>query len=328
MGTTTGDTGAAPVSGTHMRSAPGAVGEAHGKAILIGEHAAVYGAPAIILPLHDLRVRAEFDASDAAPELRSDLFDGPLAAAPTALGPLVRAWEVAAAHVGAAPAGVLHITSDVPVGRGLGSSAAVAAAVVEAVAARHGATLSAAERHELIQAAERVAHTTPSGIDAASVVAAAPLRFERGSMAAVAAAAPFTFVLADTGRPGSTAKTVAAVRARHEAGEVAVSAAVDGIAALVHTAQQALAAGDTALLGRTMDSAHTHLSALGVSTPELDTLVAAARTGGALGAKLTGGGGGGCIIALSPNRSSEALERALIAAGATRTWTATLETTA
>lgn len=158
----------APLSGT---------GEAHGKSILIGEHAVVYGAPAIAFPLHDLKVKATVTGS-AASHIDSEVFSGAITIAPERLRPPLAAMHEAAGRFGLDPDRLhLRVNSPIPVERGLGSSAAVSTAIVRAVADAAGQKLTDSERFALVQHAEQVAHGTSSGLDAHAVAADTALRF-------------------------------------------------------------------------------------------------------------------------------------------------------
>ena len=162
---------------THARHSDWGIGRAHGKIILIGEHAVVYGAPAIAVPLHDLNVEATIDTAEAG-WLDTDIFTGPTEQAPERLGPLIAALKHATDHLGIDTADVrLRVRSTIPYERGLGSSAAVATAIVRACANFVGTRLTREELFQLVQAAERVAHGTPSGLDAYTVSASSCLLY-------------------------------------------------------------------------------------------------------------------------------------------------------
>ncbi len=309
------------------RTVPSA-GSAHAKAILLGEHSVVYGAPAIALPLPDLRADVVISPRDV-PGVRlvNDLFTGDIDDAPTSILPVVAAMRAAFPELPGVPADVgleVRITSAIPYGRGLGSSAAVAAAAARASAAFLGLPLSADRCHEIVQASERVAHGNPSGLDARAVVADTVIRFERGVATPLPVTAPISLVVADSGVRGSTVRAVDEVRRRREAEPRAVDTLVDRLAETTTAGIGDLAAGDLPALGRRMDSAHEVLTALGVSNERLDALVGAATAAGALGAKLTGGGLGGCVLALADGPDdADRLAAALRAAGAPRTWITT-----
>ncbi|GAA3342693.1 mevalonate kinase [Curtobacterium pusillum] len=308
----------------------------HGKTILIGEHAVVHGAPALVLPVIDAEVVATVtpleDVADAAPgsaaghHLESTVHTGPLDLAPAAVMPTVTAVTATLRHLGVTDRPVhVRVDSQVPTARGMGSSAAVAAAVTAAVADVFGVVLDAETHHELIQECERVAHGSPSGLDARGVVADAPVWFEDGRIEPVALGARFVFVVADTGVPGHTREAVASVRERLDHDPETVRAVIDRIGALARHARGTLEGGDVQALGASMDAAHDLLTSLGVSSPDLDGLVAAARGAGALGAKLTGGGRGGCVLTLAEDDDhADRIAAALRGAGAAATWTTSI----
>ena len=302
-------------------------GSAHAKAILLGEHAVVYGGPAIAVPLHQLEVQADLRPTPGG-ELRieSELFAGTAPSAPERMRPVITAVQAALAGTGTAGDRVqLRIRSAIPHGRGLGSSAAVAAAVARAAADLSGFDLDDDACHSIVQQAERVAHGNPSGIDARAVVACGPIRFHGGHVSSVGVGAPLTFVLADSGVPGSTAEAVAGVRERRAADPQGIGRAIAELSELAEGSTLDLRLGDRDALGGRMRAAHELLGRIGVSTPRLDALVDAATAAGASGAKLTGGGLGGCVLALAGSEAqAEHIALALRAAGAPRTWTTTV----
>lgn len=304
-------------------------GQATGKAILLGEHAVVYGRPAIAVPLAALSVTATAVPVTGESRLRSALYTGRMDAVPARLLPTATAASATLAALGAADTAVeVQIDSVIPAERGVGSSAAVAAAVVRAVAAMLGVALSSDEEHALIQNAERVAHVSPSGLDAHAVRAEGPIWFHERRIEPVAVARPLTFVIADSGVAGRTREAVAAVRTLRESRPDEVDGVLDRLGALTSAARAQLAAGEIAALGAGMSEAHALLTSLGVGDPALDRLVRTAERAGAEGAKLTGGGRGGCVLVLATDDQHAAdVAGALRAAGAAATWTTTVEAT-
>lgn len=225
-------------------------------------------------------------------------------------------------HVGEKPGRAeVTVEGSIPTARGLGSSAAMASAIAVAVARLYGHELTSEERFELVQFVERIAHGTPSGLDAYQTMATGPLWFQAGKAEPLDLAAMPALVVADTGLPGHTLDAVRGIRERRERDPRLVDLALETIASLAHTTREALRLGDMSSVGRAMNDCQGTLAELGVSHPRLDHLVGAARSAGALGAKLTGGGQGGCMIALAPSHGAvPALTRALSAAGAKNVW--------
>lgn len=315
----------------HLPGAAGqlsGVGTAHGKSILIGEHSVVYGAPAIAFPLHDLEVEVTLSYSDN-PMITSEVYTGPVASAPNRLRPPLTALREAAKWFELDASRLsMAIKSPIPVERGLGSSAAVSTAIVRAAAALAGKHLTELERFNLVQHAERIAHGTSSGLDAHAVAALTPLLFRAGVPKPLRSKTEVTVVIADTGTPGKTSMAVGGVRAMRENDTQLIDSLVGQLAELTTIAEQALITGNLSALGSALSGAHRVLNELGVTSGDLNRLVVAAETAGALGAKMTGGGLGGCAIALVKDQADAArIAAALETAGAIRTWISTLAAT-
>lgn len=330
----------ADASGNCARSG---YGETCAKVILFGEHSVVYGYSAIALPLKNLRMRATVTGRDLAGEenagcetsetsipLNSDSritlscldFNGKLSEVPPRFSSVRTAIHAAlefAGHVGDS----LHVVteSNFPPERGLGSSAASAGAVIRAILDYYKIRASENEIFALTQSAERVAHGRPSGLDATATSASWPVRFSSGEFSRMGINMRAWLILADSGCKGMTRVTVDALRARMDEQPDAVKNKLDELGAIANQAADDLALGRAADMGARMTRAHRILADLGVSTPQLDKLVRAALDHGALGAKLTGGGGGGCVIALADTEAAaEQVGAALRAAGACGTW--------
>ena len=330
----------AEASGNCARSG---YGETCAKVILFGEHSVVYGYSAIALPLKNLRMRATVTGRDLAGEenagcetadstipLNSDSritlscldFNGKLSEVPPRFSSVRTAIHAAlefAGHVGDS----LHVVteSNFPPERGLGSSAASAGAVIRAILDYYKIRASEDEIFALTQSAERVAHGRSSGLDATATSALWPVRFSSGEFSRMEINMRAWLILADSGCKGMTRVTVDALRARMDAKPDAVKNKLDELGAIANQAADDLALGRAADMGARMTRAHRILADLGVSTPQLDKLVRAALDHGALGAKLTGGGGGGCVIALADTETAaEQVGAALREAGACGTW--------
>ena len=298
-------------------------GQTWAKAILLGEHSVVYGHPAVALPLQDLRMRATATPTSGASTLSSLDYSGPVNQAGARFASVARAFEVAREFSGCLDQAFEIVTvSDFPHERGLGSSAAAAGAIIRSVLDASEREAGADELFALTQMAEQIAHGKPSGLDAAATCSPCPIRFQGGQMRALSQRIDnASLVIADSGVHGSTREAVGGLRRRYENDPDNIGPRINRLGALTQSAITALDQADAPALGAAMDEAHTVLSELRLSLPILDDLTDAARNAGALGAKLTGGGLGGCLIALvagepTTRRVRAALERA----GAPQTW--------
>ena len=304
-------------------------GRTWAKVILLGEHSVVYGHPAVALPLHDLRMRATAVPVPGPSRLCSLGYRGPIDRSGPRFACVARAFDKAREFSGRLGQSFEITTrSDFPHARGLGSSAAASGAVIRAVLDACRRDVSADELFALTQMAERVAHGNPSGLDAAATSSSSPIRFQGGRMRPVSQRiAHAHLVIADSGVQGSTREAVSGLRRRYEQDAEGTGPLIDGLGALARTAITALHDGDAPALGEAMNRAHTVLTGLDLSLPVLDRLVGAARRAGALGAKLTGGGLGGCVIALTGSEgAADRVRSALRRAGAPAAWTHRMRT--
>ncbi len=295
---------------------------APGKIILMGEHAVVYGRPAMAAPVFQVQATATLTVEDGATGLWIDAADVnqrfALSAAPTA-DPLALALRLTLTAVQRpAPGGELRIHSTIPVAGGMGSGAAVSTAIIGAVAAWAGQALPPAAVSALAYEVERLHHGTPSGIDNTVIAYAQPVWFVKGQPPQpFAISHPFWLVIASTGIASPTRETVGDVRRGWQADPALFEGLFDQVAGLVNAGRAAMLAGDWSSLGALMTANHTILGQIGVSAPNLDRLVAAANAAGACGAKLSGGGRGGNVIALVEPATAAAVEQAMRGAGAT-----------
>lgn len=294
------------------------------KVILCGEHAVVYGRPAIALPLPALRAVARVEpAADGLTIHAPDIGRTVRLEAAALDDPLAQIVRLTLAHLGAqAPRAAITIRSAIPPGANLGSGAAVSVAVARALAAFLGVELPPAACSVLAFEVEKTYHSTPSGVDNTVIAYEQPVWFVRGCPPEVlesVALADLPLVIADTGVVTPTRIPVGDVRAGWERDPARFEALFDAIAEQVMRAREALRQRDWAALGAAMNANHALLQQLGVSSPELDGLCRAALEAGALGAKMSGGGRGGNMIALAHDAEHAAqLAQALRAAGAAR----------
>ncbi len=303
---------------------------APGKIILLGEHAVVYSRPAIAVPVTCVQATASAEAAPPGSgctlhaadlgrtiRLATAASDDPLAAAVRGVLTLPQVCNLREGEQATEPDVTLSIHSTIPLAGGMGSGAAVSAALVRALAMHLGCPLDDATVSALVFEVEKLHHGTPSGIDNTVVVYARPVYFVRGQPAQTFhAAKPFHIVIGDTGLASPTRIAVGDVRAAWQADPPRYEAIFHHIGQLAQAARLAIEGGQLDRLGALMNDNHALLQELGVSCAELDTLVDAARQAGALGAKLSGGGRGGNMIALVTPKSKQKVEQALAQAGA------------
>ena len=300
----------------HTASAPG-------KAILFGEHAVVYGQPAIAVPVTQVQATVTIEPAPpgsgltvVAPDLGTRCS---LSAAPEN-EPLAAAARLTLVHLSnREPDAALTVTSTIPIASGLGSGTAVSTALVRALASFLGHRLDPAQVSALVFEVEKIHHGTPSGIDNTVVAYAQPVYFERGCpVERLSVHTPFTLLIGDTGVRSPTKEAVERVQRGRQRNPARCDALFDQIGEVVIEARRAIESGRVDRLGPLMDDNHELLIGLGVSSRKLDDLVEAARFAGALGAKLSGAGRGGNMIALVEDDLVDQVAEALEEAGAVR----------
>jgi len=298
------------------------VGSAPGKVILFGEHAVVYGRPAIAVPVHNRRATVHVKAAPAGRGIILQAEDlgrrYPLSSAPPddALALIVR-LTLDVLHVLPQQDLIVAVRSTIPIASGLGSGAAVSAAVVRALATHFDAQLTPQQISELVYQTETLHHGTPSGIDNTVVAFEQPIYFiKRQAPERFRIGHPLHLLIADTGVPNPTKAAVSDVRRLWEKDSTRYEALFDAIAQVTHHARRAIEEGDIATLGQLMDRNQQLLREIGVSSPELERLIQAAKAAGVLGAKLSGAGRGGNMIALVTPATAERISAAVRQAGA------------
>jgi len=315
------------------------ISSAPGKIILFGEHAVVYGRPALAIPVTQVGVDVEvMDAPHAgiwinAPdidlhaELNTLPSDHPVASvihnflfisrgspSPLRPSPLGRGGE------GKFPDLNIKITSTIPVASGLGSGAAVTVALVRALSSHLNFPMTDEEVNSFTYEIEKLHHGTPSGIDNTVVTYAKPVYFVKGQLIEIFKTGhPFTIVIGNTGISAPTKESVGDVRKLWEADKTRWETIFDKVGEIAKRARNSIESGKWKELGRLMNQNHVLLQEMTVSSTELDTLISAAKKAGALGAKLSGGGRGGNMIALVESSQAESIARSLKDAGARNT---------
>lgn len=303
---------------------------AAGKIIVLGEHAVVYGRPALAVPISELRARVRVESRirqgvviharnvNRTFDLATALSDDPLAA-------ITRATLD---HLGVdRNVGIdVWIDSDIPLASGLGSGAAVSTAIARALALHFRMQLQTEQLSALVFETEKLYHGTPSGIDNSVIALERPIRFSiLGGAQPIRIARPLVLVVANTGVASPTRIAVGDVRRTWQEDRSRLEVIFDGVGDIVKRAQLALAVGLTDELGELMTQNQALLRLLGVSSSEIDNLIQAGMNAGALGGKLSGAGRGGNVIFQIHLGGKERIEHALLDAGATSVLTTTIQ---
>ncbi|MCJ7433792.1 MAG: mevalonate kinase [Anaerolineales bacterium] len=301
---------------------------ASGKIILFGEHAVVYNRPALAVPIMQVHADVEIlDSSRAgiwinAPdvnlhaEVNTLPSDHPIASVINKFASL-SSPHFRGLKMGGQRGVEINITSTIPVASGLGSGAAVSVALIRALSSHLKHSMPDKEVNAFAYEIEKLYHGTPSGIDNTVITYAKPVYFMAGEPTETfKVGAPFTIVIGDTGIPAPTKESVADVRKLWRRNQVHWESIFDEIGQIALMARRAIEGGRPEMLGELMDQNHVFLQELTVSSPELDKLVDAARKAGALGAKMSGGGRGGNMIALVTPDLAETVTGSMQEAGA------------
>lgn len=308
---------------------------APGKIILFGEHAVVYGRPAIAIPLAELRATAAIQNSKregirlVAPDLNEDVMLADL----DENNPFAFTLRLFKQEAGIKELPNLRITvrSAIPIASGLGSGAAITAAVLRGLAQHFGISeLNAPGAiSDMTYQVEMLHHGTPSGVDNTVVAYEKPVYFSRQTpenrIEPFTVKKPLNLLIGITGKSSHTISVVADVRRQWEADQDRWNRLFDSVGRIAKEARVALEQGDLETIGHLMSDNHRWLHRMTVSSPELDKLVGAAESAGALGAKLSGAGRGGTMIALVTPETQTAVSEALTAAGATTIYATTLQ---
>ena len=282
------------------------VGQAHSKIILIGEHAVVYGYPAISLPLLEVEVTCRVVPATTPWRLFEE-------------DTLSMAVYASLEYLNITDAFIrCQIDSAIPEKRGMGSSAAISIAAIRAVFDYYQAELPHDVLEILVNRAEMIAHMNPSGLDAKTCLSDQPIRFIKNvGFEELDMDLSAYLVIADTGVYGHTREAIQVVESK---GKEALPF-LYALGELTQQAEDAIKARDAVMLGEILTKAHGNLKEIGVSSLEADALVNTALQHEALGAKMSGGGLGGCIIALVADyHQAQNLAERLEEKGAVQTW--------
>lgn len=297
-------------------------GHSFGKVIVIGEHSVVYGHGALVLPFPAARVDVTITSTQGPLLIKSSHFSGlffeegaPISGIQGLAKQFFNDYKLSSDNL------FIDVSSTIPTRRGLGSSAAIAKALTVALFDYFKLDLTTDILIKYISISELIYHVRPSGIDMNCVVYERPLWYQKGSFTYIEEVPSFKIVVADTGKPSQTKVSVSMVAKNYVSN---INNTVENIEELGLLAKQFYGISNTnelTNLGFLFNKAQSTLRSLGVSDQIVEELCTVANTNGALGSKLTGGGQGGCMIAICDNeQNAKQVEKALLKAGASKTW--------
>lgn len=294
-----------------------------GKIILMGEHAVVYGEPAIAIPFASAKIRVFIQEIDGPIMIKSHLYKGPFDQAFENLYPVFALVNKILKKFNKDPFGFsIEIKSTIPVERGMGSSAALAAATVKVLYKYFKVDLTPNTLNHLVNFSENIVHGNASGIDSAIVINEKPLYFIKNQPLK-----HFNYkldgylIVSDTGEKGNTKLAVSKVKEYiNQQPETGITLIKD-LGKLTVKAKKVILKNNPEKLGILMNQAQIILEKLGVSNNKIEKLVQVSLDHRALGAKLTGGGLGGCVITLCANKAdAQKISQKLLENGASKTW--------
>jgi hydroxymethylglutaryl-CoA reductase len=294
----------------------------YGKIILLGEHAVVYGSPAIAAGLSRgvTLVRSEVCGA----KIEISIPDWEIKAAEDDSDLFGKIISKASLMIGGDGGATFEFKSEIPISAGLGGSAALNVALVRAIASVRNLPITDSEVNRIAHELEKLVHGTPSGIDDTVATYGGVILYKRGdfddlpeeitgrSLNDVAYridTQPLAFIVADSGVPKNTGEMVAGVRRFHDENPEAAKDIFSEISDIVIAGVRALSDNNTTRFGELMNENMEMLRKLELSHPKLDRMIEICNSAGALGAKLTGGGGGGSIIALAAENGDEIIRK-------------------
>jgi len=276
-----------------------------GKIILFGEHAVVHGSPAIAMSIsrgikaHVSKSSDEF--SLVVPKWNLKFTENDNSKIYKAVNEIAQALNTTLHGL------QINLDVEIPHRAGLGASAAMAASISRALVSFFNLTVTKEKLFSSVQASEKVFHGKPSGIDASIALLGETLIFSKLKQIEYLDINPPNFLVVHSGEPGDTLTTVKRFKNKLENEKKEARKYLGEITSLVKQGENALVNNDLKKLGSLMIKNHEHLNWFGVSSSKLNQIVDVALNSGALGAKMTGGGGGGCAIVLAPDNTREVM---------------------
>lgn len=271
------------------------------KVILFGEHFVVYESPAIAIPFASCGVEVSVEPQDV-DKIISSLYTGMLADSPEIFSGLKELIINTKIILGINEGLLFNIDSQIPLQRGMGSSAAISIGIIKALYDFASINLEYDQVKSLAQQAENVHHQNASGIDIETILSTTPILFQKGqSSQHIESNIKGSLLLVDSTILGATKEAVASVANLFEANPVKKELMLFKYSNVLEKAVKALESHDIELLGEAMNENHDLLKAIHVSHPKIDMWLEYALENNALGAKITGGGLGGCFLVLTNN---------------------------
>jgi len=277
-------------------------GYGYGKVILFNEHFVVYGIPAIASAI-DKKTIAEVKKCHGREFIIHDNREETPGYKKEKLEQQKESIRLIKKAMGIDECIEIWLSGDLRAASGVGASAASCAAIARAIADEFGMKFSDEEINEFAYEGEKAYHGNPSGIDNTCATFGGLVWYEKGKkMELLKIEKPVEIVMGDTGIVANTKKAVEGVRERREKYKEKYDKIFEEAKQLVYEAREALLSMKLDRVGELMNKNHELLQEIEVSSPELDFLVNIARKAGAYGAKMTGGGLGGYMVALTPGK--------------------------